>query len=430
VPTGQSGDTVKLPESAEFGEREQTEPAGDRQGETVELPPQPQFAEHDRTKPIGDRHVGSAVSPRVATSDDEGPSKGAGQERGDTGVTIDSGQVDTPPETVDTLLPPTGAETAAYGPSQLSAKSANDQTREWGSSIAHARRNETIRGPSEQYNPAESTLVVHPRALRSMDDTQLPIADYDLLGRLGEGGMGVVYSARQASIDRKVAIKMLKPSLADDDSHRKKFLSEAVVTGELDHPNIVPIYDMGTDSHGALFYSMKQVQGKPWLKVIRKKSPQENLEILMKVADAVAFAHSRGVVHRDLKPENVMLGEFGEVLMLDWGMAMLTPDCSKSANVSQTAARGGTPGYMAPEMAAGPLERVGKHSDVYLLGAILYECITGNMPHGGNNVWECLKAAEENRIEPTAHTGELIDVAMKAMAGRPADRYESVQAFQ
>ena len=135
--------------------------------------------------------------------------------------------------------------------------------------------------------------------------------------------MGVVYAARQASIDRTVAIKMLKEKAADE-HQRRKFLSEAVITGDLDHPNIVPIYDLGTNQEGALFYSMKRVQGTPWDERIRQLSLTENLEILMKVADAVAFAHSRGVIHRDLKPENTMLGEFGEVLVMDWGLALPT----------------------------------------------------------------------------------------------------------
>ena len=136
--------------------------------------------------------------------------------------------------------------------------------------------------------------------------------------------MGVVYAARQASIDRTVAIKMLKTDIARDADQREKFLSEAVVTGDLDHPNIVPIYDLGSNETGALFYSMKRVQGTPWMSVIERKSNPENIDILMKVADAVAFAHSRGVIHRDLKPENVMLGDFGEVLVMDWGLALST----------------------------------------------------------------------------------------------------------
>ena len=173
--------------------------------------------------------------------------------------------------------------------------------------------------------PHRSKLVIRGAALRPADgDPQLP-ADYELLETIGEGGMGVVYAARQASIDRTVAIKMLNADDAEDESRQDKFLSEAVVTGELEHPNIVPIYDLGRNTAGALFYAMKRVEGTPWKAVLREQSLAENLEILMKVADAVGFAHSRGVMHRDMKPENIMLGDFGEVLVVDWGLAWHCP---------------------------------------------------------------------------------------------------------
>ena len=118
----------------------------------------------------------------------------------------------------------------------------------------------------------------------------------------------------------------------------------------------------------------------------------ENLEILMKVADAVAFAHSRGVVHRDLKPENVMLGDFGEVLVMDWGLALSTARFRQLGSITQSGRMGGTPAYMAPEMASGPLDRIGATSDIYLSGAILYEILTGKPPHAGRDVMSCLYA--------------------------------------
>ena len=270
----------------------------------------------------------------------------------------------------------------------------------WGDNVDAAKPSMTLKGKSPTLVSGRSTLVIQPRAFRGaeQDAVQLPAgrADYDLIDLLGEGGMGVVYSARQASIDRTVAIKMLKQKTADE-HQRRKFLSEAVITGDLDHPNIVPIYDLGTNQEGALFYSMKRVQGTPWDERIRHLSLTENLEILMKVADAVAFAHSRGVIHRDLKPENTMLGEFGEVLVMDWGLALPTADFSKSRNVTAPVSMGGTPAYMAPEMALGPVERIGFHSDMYLLGAILYEIVTGQPPHVGKDVTTCLISASKNK---------------------------------
>ncbi len=241
--------------------------------------------------------------------------------------------------------------------------------------------------------------------------------------------MGVVYAARQSSIARTVALKMLK-SGEGDVAQRDKFISEAVVTGELDHPNIVPIYDLGANDDGALFYSMKRVKGTPWHKVIKSRSLGENLNILLRVADAVAFAHANGVVHRDLKPENVMLGDFGEVLVMDWGLARVSAQFPSASAVTQSDAMGGTPAYMAPEMATGPLEKITPASDVYLLGAILYEIVTGKPPHTGKTVMACLFSAAKNQIASTDKTGELVEIALKAMSSRPEQRHKSVQDFQ
>jgi hypothetical protein len=262
-----------------------------------------------------------------------------------------------------------------------------------------------------------------------------PAADFELLRVLGEGGMGVVYEARQTAIGRSIALKMIKGAAAVDGAHRAKFLSEAAVTGELDHPNIVPIYDLGANDRGHLFYAMKHVQGTPWDEVLGEKTQSENLELLLRVADAVAFAHSRGVIHRDLKPENVMLGDYGEVLLTDWGLAAASasPEAEASAAaeaLSAETAVGGTPAYMAPEMAEGDPARIGPQSDIYLLGGMLYEIVTGLKPHTGNGVMGCLLSAAENIIQPTDKRGELIDIALKAMATDPSDRHRDVKAFQ
>ena len=289
----------------------------------------------------------------------------------------------------------------------------------------------TLKGREAGAARGNQTLVVNARSVAQKPKQVGNLAaDYELLEVLGEGGMGVVYTARQASIDRTVAVKMLKPNLAASRDLQLKFLSEAVVTGDLDHPNIVPMYDLGKNESGALFYAMKRVEGTPWSKVIGKKTQTENLEILLKVADAVAFAHARGVVHRDLKPENVMLGEFGEVLVMDWGLAYSTPAFRKADSVTQTFGMGGSPAYMAPEMAIGPIDRISPASDIYLLGAILYEIVAGFPPHTGGNVSKCLMAAARNEIRPTEKSGELVDVARRALATEPADRYPAVQAFQ
>lgn len=287
----------------------------------------------------------------------------------------------------------------------------------------------TLKASSEDAGRATG-LVIQRRNLHVAREAVVPTADYEILNVIGEGGVGVVYAARQASINRTVAVKMLKESIEEDQDHRTKFLTEAVVTGDLEHPNIVPIYDLGASESGALFYAMKRVHGTPWSAVLPNKTLGENLRILMSVADAIAFAHARGIIHRDLKPENVMLGDFGEVLVMDWGIALSTPTFEKSGVITQSASMGGTPAYMAPEMATGPAEAIGPASDVYLLGAILFEIVTGKTPHIGEDVMSCVYAAARNEIQPTDKSGELLDIAHQALATNPADRYASVQELQ
>jgi hypothetical protein len=271
----------------------------------------------------------------------------------------------------------------------------------------------------------DARLVIAPRSVGQTKTAEPAQVDYELLSPLGEGGMGVVMAARQASIDRVVALKKIKPSEAHNAESRQKFLAEAIATGELEHPNIVPIYDLGKDETGTLFYAMKCVKGTPWNRVIDQKTELENLDIWMKVADAVAFAHSRGIIHRDLKPENVMLGGFGEVLVMDWGLAL-----EVGTAAAKKAGMAGTPAYMAPEMAMGPMDQISFSSDIYLLGAILYEIVTGKKPHAGPNVASCLLVAARNEIQPTDKSGELVDIARKAMSSDPKDRYATVEDLQ
>jgi WD40 repeat protein len=268
-------------------------------------------------------------------------------------------------------------------------------------------------------------LAIHTRVLVDAHAFKRSDVDYELQGLLGRGGMGVVLAARQASIDRVVALKKIGPSHAADAESRRKFLTEAVVTGDLEHPNIVPIYDLGKDESGLLFYAMKHMKGTPWNKALPDRSQAENMEAFMKVADAVAFAHSRNVVHRDLKPENVMLGGYGEVVVMDWGLAIKI-----GTSAAKGAGMGGTPAYMAPEMMTSPPHEIGPASDIYLLGAILYEIITGAAPHTGATVQECLQAVLKNEIVPTDRHDELVAIALKAMSTRPEDRYASVGELQ
>jgi WD40 repeat protein len=279
----------------------------------------------------------------------------------------------------------------------------------------------------------KSSVVIRSRSLRpadqSLDLASASPADYELRDIVGEGGVGIVFSARQSSFNRDVAVKMLRSDRVDD-ANRNEFVAEAVTTGDLEHPNIIPVHDLGIDEKGDLFYSMKRVQGDPWNKVIKKNTLSENIQIFMKVADAVAFAHAEDVIHRDLKPENVMIGAFGEVLLMDWGLANRFETKANGTTVSQPSSRGGTPAYMAPEMVLDPVEQTGPLADVYLLGAILYEIITGATPHPGKGIGKCLQSVMGNVIRPTDKSGELVDIALRAMRTEPADRFPSVLTLQ
>tara|TARA_R110002072_G_scaffold145459_1_gene291874 strand:+ start:21027 stop:28172 length:7146 start_codon:yes stop_codon:yes gene_type:complete len=334
--------------------------------------------------------------------------------------------------------------------SDLSEEDRRTMADAWGADQMEApvdRPDMTIKSSDYQKASPNHTLVITEKKLSTTNIRDykkgFPFPEpkepeYELLKKLGEGGMGLVFMARQRSIDREVALKMLKPKTAKDPEQRAKFLTEAVVTGDLDHPNIVPIYDVGASPDDALFYAMKKVEGTPWLDVILDKSLEENLDILMRTSDAVGFAHARGVVHRDLKPENVMLGAFNEVLVMDWGLAYSTEGFRKSASITESTSMGGTPAYMAPEMATGPIKKIGPRSDVYLLGAILFEIVTGKPPHAGKNAMKCLMSAARNKIREADTerakrcdpSGELTSIAMKAMASKLEDRYQSVEEFQ
>ena len=295
----------------------------------------------------------------------------------------------------------------------------------WGSSCDDATPGQTLKAPGQMRLPYPTKPPDAQTAAESLRGR-----GYELAAVLGEGGVGVVYQAVQKSVDREIAVKMIKPGVGQNAGERQKFISEALVTGRLDHPNIVPIHDLDSTDDGQPFYTMKMVRGTPWSKVLRENSIEENLNILLDVCDAVSFAHSRSVIHRDLKPDNVMLGEFGEVQVMDWGLGAMVSDLSDLVDLSRSQAAGGTPSYMAPEMVTGEDGPVGTHSDVYLLGGILYEIVTGKPPHGGRRVLDTLVNARDNVIQPTECSGVLVDIALKAMQTAPADRYYSVNELK
>jgi eukaryotic-like serine/threonine-protein kinase len=202
----------------------------------------------------------------------------------------------------------------------------------------------------------------------------IPGGRYDVLAPIARGGMGTVYRGHDRELDRDVAIKVLWATTADDGAARR-MRREARVLARLEHPGIVPVYDSGLLEDGRMFYIMKLVQGLRLDEHVAERPLAERLRTFTRVCDAVAFAHAHGVVHRDLKPENVMVGPFGEVLVMDWGVAQLLGDTGIEKHPGSVV---GTLGYMAPEQARG--EDVDGRADVYALGGLLQFLLTGVPP--------------------------------------------------
>lgn len=280
------------------------------------------------------------------------------------------------------------------------------------------------------------------------------LARYDLHRIHSEGGLGRVWMARDGELKREVALKELQPKHAENPDARRRFLKEAQVTGQLEHPNIVPVYELGQlAGDDRPYYTMRFVRGKTLRDTIaeyhqrRRGGRQDPLELRQllrafgSLCNAIAYAHSRGVVHRDLKPENVLLGGFGELILLDWGLAKLVSQegaeetsavviDTQDLGATTTGSVMGTPAYMAPEQAEGRSDRVDERTDVYGLGGVLFEILTGRAPHAGDNASTVLRqivAGETPRprlVNPSVPPA-LDAICCKAMAKAPSERYAS-----
>jgi serine/threonine-protein kinase len=256
--------------------------------------------------------------------------------------------------------------------------------------------------------------------------------DLVLQGQLSRGGMGEILLATQLSLDRVVAVK--RPLDADREAAEREIIVEARVSGALEHPNIVPVHVLGKDANGQPLLVMKRIEGKTWAQLMRE-GPDigRDVDILMNVCRALHFAHSRGVVHRDVKPANVMVGRFGEVYLLDWGIAVGLDATSILGLRAARAVRGiaGTPQYMAPEMAL-PVAPVDARTDVYLLGAVLHEVLTGRPPHVGATVAEMIHNAYLAHEPVFDHDApeDLVEICRRAMKRDPAERFTSAEEMR
>jgi eukaryotic-like serine/threonine-protein kinase len=307
--------------------------------------------------------------------------------------------------------------------------------------------------------PAETVLLPNPDSLGDSGKS-IQIGRYEVLAKLGEGGMGAVYLAKESYLRRRVAIKQIK---GNDAPQISRFVTEAQITAQLDHPGIIPIYALEIAEDGAVAYTMKPVAGDTLAERIERAQEHykkvghrdaelsaqldDLLEAFVRVCEALHFAHSHGVIHRDLKPENIMIGAHREVHVMDWGLAKVigtgeeandTVDLKELAHLpavgkTRAGAIKGTPVYMAPEQAEGRPNELTRTADIYGLGMILYEVVYLQRARRGDNLLQAIQAGRKNVLQPAPEAlddcPELAAIVHWATQTAPEERYPTAQAL-
>src|SRR5213595_2053149 len=258
------------------------------------------------------------------------------------------------------------------------------------------------------------------------------LGDYELLDEIGRGGQGVVFHARQKSLNRTVALKVVSLGLWASKAHLRRFRLEAEAAARLEHPGIVPIHEVG-ERVGSCYFSMKFIEGGQLDEVVRRApmSIRQAAELIAKVARTVHYAHQHGILHRDIKPGNILLDAKGEPHLTDFGLARLV---ETESNVTRTLEVLGTPSYMAPEQAVGNNAAIGSVTDVYGLGAVLYQLLTGQPPFAGGTTYETIKLLldtepRQPRLLNPKIDRDLSTICLKCLEKDPKRRYSSALAL-
>lgn len=266
---------------------------------------------------------------------------------------------------------------------------------------------------------------------------------FRITGILGEGGMATVYEGQDKALNRSVAVKVLKPEMAGDQEMVCRFFSEAELLAQMDHPGIVPVFEVGDFPVYGAYYAMKKIRGKTFREILaaldcsslhRRDTQTELLRTFEKVCLTVAYAHAHGIIHRDLKPENIMVDDYGVVLVMDWGLSKQIDRPTPRAGMTPTRVGivQGTPGYMSPEQAGGRTDEIDYRTDVFALGIILYEILTGELPFSGKTHTDVMREVVQREPASPRSLNRRADrvlsaVCMKALSKDPGGRYPTAK---